>query len=140
MIAAAILGYGIAYWFGDKIGHWLLKRPDNFWFKRRYLIQAHEFYEKHGGKALILGRLMPIIRTFLPIVAGMAEMTHRRFTFFNIVGALIWCGGITLAGFFLGDVIPNIDEYILPIIIVIIVISLLPPLIQFLRMRSKKSS
>ena len=57
---------------------------------------------------------MPIIRTFLPIVAGMAEMTHRRFTFFNIVGALIWCGGITLAGFFLGDVIPNIDEYILP--------------------------
>ncbi len=135
LIAAAIVGYAIAYWFGDKIGHWLLKRPDTFWFKRRYLTEAHAFYEKHGGKALIIGRLIPIVRTFLPIVAGMAEMTHRRFTLFNVIGALVWCGGVTLAGYYLGAVIPNIDKYILPIVLAIIVISALPPAIHLLRTR-----
>ncbi len=135
LIAAAIVGYAIAYWFGDKIGHWLLKRPDTFWFKRRYLTEAHAFYEKHGGKALIIGRLIPVVRTFLPIVAGMAEMTHRRFTLFNVIGALMWCGGVTLAGYYLGAVIPNIDKYILPIVLAIIVISALPPIIHLLRTR-----
>ena len=135
LIAAAIVGYAIAYWFGDKIGHWLLKRPDTFWFKQRYLTEAHAFYEKHGGKALIIGRLIPVVRTFLPIVAGMAEMTHRRFTLFNVIGALVWCGGVTLAGYYLGAVIPNIDKYILPIVLAIIVISALPPAIHLLRTR-----
>lgn len=135
LIVAAIVGYAIAYWFGDKIGHWLLKRPDTFWFRRRYLTEAHAFYEKHGGKALIIGRLIPVVRTFLPIVAGMAEMTHRRFTLFNVIGALVWCGGVTLAGYYLGAVIPNIDKYILPIVLAIIVISALPPAIHLLRTR-----
>jgi membrane-associated protein len=135
LIAAAIVGYAVAYWFGDKIGHWLLKRQDTFWFKRRYLTEAHAFYEKHGGKALIIGRLIPVVRTFLPIVAGMAEMTHRRFTLFNVIGALVWCGGVTLAGYYLGAAIPNIDKYILPIVLAIIVISALPPAIHLLRTR-----
>lgn len=135
LIMAAIIGYAVAYWLGDKIGRWLLKRPDSIWFKRKYLTQAHEFYEKHGGKALILGRLVPIVRTFLPIVAGMAEMTHRRYTVFNIIGALVWCGGVTLAGYFLGGVIPNVDEYILPLILGIVVLSLLPPAIHLLRLK-----
>ncbi len=140
LIAAAFLGYTIAYWFGDKIGHWLLSRPDNIWFKRKYLIEAHQFYEKHGGKALLLGRWVPIVRTFLPIVAGMAEMTHRRYTFFNIIGAFLWCGGITLAGFFLGGMISNVDRYILPIILGIIFISLLPPIIHCLRVKFSSKS
>lgn len=135
LILAAIVGYSIAYWLGDKIGRWLLKRPDTFWFKRRYLLETHEFYEKHGGKALLIGRLMPIVRTFLPIVAGMAEMTRRRFTLYNIIGAVAWCGGLTLAGYYLGAAIPNIDKYILPMVLGIIVISLLPPVIHFLRVK-----
>lgn len=137
LIIAAIAGYTLAYWIGSKFGHWLLKREDSIWFKKRYLIQAHEFYEKHGGKALILGRLLPIIRTFLPIVAGMASMTYRRYSFFNVIGALIWCGGLTLLGFFLGNVIPNPDTYILPLILLIIFLSILPGLIQLLRMHCK---
>lgn len=139
LIAAAILGYALAYWFGDKIGHWLLKRPDSLWFKKRYLIEAHEFYEKHGGKALIIGRLMPVVRTFLPIVAGMAEMTHRRFTLYNIIGACIWCGGISITGYYLGTAIPNIDKYILPLVVLIIIISFLPPLFHLLRKKYCKS-
>lgn len=133
LIAAAILGYALAYWYGDKIGHWLLRRTDSVWFKKRYLLDAHEFYEKHGGKALIIGRLMPIVRTFLPIVAGMAEMTHRRFTLYNIIGACLWCGGISLAGYYLGTAVPNIDKYILPLVLLIIIISILPPLLHLLK-------
>jgi membrane-associated protein len=133
LIAAAIIGYALAYWFGDKIGHWLLKRPDSVWFKKRYLMEAHEFYEKHGGKALIIGRLMPIVRTFLPIVAGMAEMTQRRFTYYNIIGAIIWCGGISVAGYFLGSTIPHVDKYLLPLVLLIIVVSFLPALFHLLK-------
>lgn len=133
MIAAAIIGYGVAYWFGDKIGHWLLKRPDSLWFKRRYLTQAHEFYERHGGAALIIGRLVPIVRTFLPIVAGMAEMSSQKYWMYNIIGAVIWCAGVTVAGYYLGSVIPNIDRYLLPIIFLIIIISILPAVIHLLR-------
>lgn len=135
LITAAILGYALAYWYGDKIGHWLLRRPDSVWFKKRYLLDAHEFYEKHGGKALIMGRLMPIVRTFLPIVAGMAEMTHRRFTFYNIVGGCLWCGGICIAGYYLGSTVPNIDKYILPLVLIIMIISILPPLFHVVKKR-----
>lgn len=135
LIAAAIAGYAVAYWLGDQLGHWLLKRPDSFWFKRRYLIESHQFYEKHGGKALIIGRLIPVVRTFLPIVAGMAEMSLHRYTLYNILGAVIWCGGVTIAGYYLGTIIPNIDTYLLPIIIAIILISLLPAVIHGLRLR-----
>ncbi len=140
LIAAAILGYALAYWYGDKIGHWLLRRPDSFWFKKQYLQDAHEFYEKHGGKALIIGRLMPIVRTFLPIVAGMAEMTHRRFNLYNIAGACLWCGGISLAGYYLGAAVPNIDKYILPLVLFIIFISILPPLLHLLKRKYSSKS
>lgn len=135
LIVAAIVGYAIAYWLGDKIGHWLLQRPDSLWFKKRYMIEAHQFYEKHGGKALIIGRLVPVVRTFLPIVAGMAEMTLRRYTFFNVVGALIWCGGVTLLGYFLGASIPNAESYILPFVLIIVFISILPAVIHLLKVR-----
>ena len=100
MIVTAIAGYMLGFWFGDKLGHWLLKRKDSLFFKKRYLTQAHAFYEKHGGKALVLGRLVPIVRTFAPIVAGMADMPYRRYFFYNVLGALVWCGGVTLLGFF----------------------------------------
>lgn len=141
LIAAAILGYALAYWLGEKIGRWLLKRPDRFWFKKAYITQTHEFYEKHGGKALIIGRFMPIVRTFLPIVAGLADMSVRRYMLYNILGGFLWCGGLTLLGYYLGNSIPNIDKYIIPLILGIIVLSILPPVIHILmaRCRSAKS-
>ena len=137
LISAAILGYAIAYWLGEKIGRWLVKQPDRFWFKKAYLTQTHEFYEKHGGKALIIGRLVPIVRTFLPVVAGLAKMSPSRYMLYNIVGGIIWCGGVTLLGYFLGNTIPNLEKYILPLVIGIIFLSLLPPAIHVLRARCK---
>lgn len=140
LIAAAILGYALAYYLGARLGRWLLKQPDRFWFKKAYLLQTHEFYEKHGGKAMIIGRLVPIVRTFLPVVAGLADMPQRRYMLYNILGGLMWCGGVTLLGYFLGNVIPNLETYLLPIIIGIIVVSLLPAFIQLLRSRCSKAT
>ena len=126
MIVTACGGYFLAYWFGEKLGNWLLKRKDSFWFRKEYLIQAATFYKKHGGKALVLGRLVPILRTFVPIVAGMAKMRYRTYVIFNIVGGFAWAGGVTLLGYYLGSIIPNANHYILPIVLVIILISIIP--------------
>ncbi|OGO92581.1 MAG: hypothetical protein A3F41_06675 [Coxiella sp. RIFCSPHIGHO2_12_FULL_44_14] len=131
----AIAGYFLSYWYGEKFGFWLLKREDSLFFKKRYLLQAKAFYEKHGGKALILGRLMPIVRTFVPVVAGMAQMPYRRYVIFNIVGAVIWVGGVTLGGFYLGQIIPNAERYLLPIVLLIILISVAPGLWHFIKSR-----
>ncbi len=137
LIAAAFLGYAIAYWLGEKIGHWLMKRPDRFWFKKAYLTQTHEFYGKHGGKAMILGRFVPIVRTFLPIIAGLADMPIRRYMLYNLIGAVIWAGGVVLLGYYLGSLIPNAEHYILPMVLIIIVLSILPPAIHIWRARRK---
>lgn len=133
LITAAILGYLIAYWFGAKLGSWLLGRDDSFWFKKRYLFQARDFYAKHGGKALILGRLIPVLRTFVPIVAGIADMHYGYYVWVTIVGAFVWAGGVTLLGYFLGNIIPNAEHYILPIVLAIIVLSISPALFKFLQ-------
>lgn len=122
----AILGYAVAYWLGKKIGHWLLRRPDKWYFKKRYLEQARTFYDKHGGKALILGRLVPVIRTFVPVVAGMTDMNVWRYNFYNIIGGVIWAAGVTLLGYYLGEKIPGVQHYILPAVLVIIFLSVLP--------------
>lgn len=133
VIVMAILGYFVAYWFGEKLGGWLLKREDSFFFKKRYLYQASDFYKKHGGKALILGRLMPILRTFVPIVAGMAKMRYRNYVIYNFVGGFIWAGGVTLLGYYLGRSIPQAEKYILPIILLVIFISITPGIWHFLK-------
>ncbi len=125
-IVMAILGYTLAYYFGEKLGHWLMQHKDTWWFKKRYLKEAHLFYEKHGASALILGRLVPVVRTFLPIAAGMAEMPWKRYMKWNIWGGIIWVSVVTLAGYFLGQRIPNAQHYILPISLSIIAISLMP--------------
>lgn len=138
-IVTAIAGYFISYWYGEKLGGWLLKREDTFLFKKRYLIQAKDFYEKHGGKALILGRLVPILRTFVPVVAGMARMRYRSYIIFNVVSAFVWAGGVTLVGYYLGRALPDAGRYILPIIILIIIISVAPGIWKFIQYRIKKS-
>lgn len=133
LIVAAIIGYTIGYWFGDKLGHWLMRQRESIFFKRQYIHRAHEFYKKHGGKALILGRLIPVVRTFAPIVAGMVHMNYRMYFFFNIIGALVWCGGITTLGYCIGSMIPDAGHYIFPIALVVIFISILPGVWHYFR-------
>lgn len=132
---AAVFGDNIGYAFGKKVGSRLFSREDSFWFHKRHLSTAEKFYEKHGGKTIILARFVPIVRTFAPIVAGIGNMNYERFLLFNSVGGFLWAVGITTAGFFLGKVIPGIDKYLLPILLLIILISLLPTIVHFVKDR-----
>lgn len=127
---AAILGDSVGYWTGAKAGKWLMSRKENFFFKKEYVKKAQDFYDKHGGKTLILARFIPAVRTFVPIVAGMAEMHYTKFLTYNIAGGLLWGAGVSAAGFFLGSRIPHVDKYLLPIIVVIVFVSILPGLIH----------
>ena len=140
LVIAAIAGYALAYWFGKHLGNWLLKRRDSFWFKKRYLAEAGRFYERHGGKALIIGRLVPIVRTFVPIVAGMTKMSYRLYSIYNVIGGLVWAGGITLIGYYIGAIFPGASHYILPLAIGIIVLSMLPAIYHLSRERCQRRS
>jgi len=133
----AIGGDSVGYWTGKKFGGWLVKQKESFFFQKKHLESARRFYEKHGGKTLILARFMPAIRTFAPIVAGMADMHYGSFVTYNVVGGFLWSFGLTLLGFFLGSVIPDADKYLLPIIGVIILVSVLPAVIHFIKDRRK---
>jgi membrane-associated protein len=132
----AIVGDQIGYWIGRQAGHALYRREDSLVFRKQHLLRAHEFYEKYGGKTVILARFVPIIRTFCPPVAGAAEMPYSRYLIYDIVGGLLWGGGMTLVGYLLGRQVPNISENIHIVIAVVIFLSLLPPIIGYLRSRS----
>jgi len=122
----AILGDQIGYLFGKKVGPKIFTRDDSFYFKKKYINDAENFYQKYGKKTIIIARFVPIIRTFVPILAGVGNMHYRTFITYNIIGGLLWGLGIPLLGYFLGQQIPDIDAYLLPIILVIILISILP--------------
>src|SRR5207248_4531848 len=110
----------VGYWYGAWAGPKLFNREDSIWFHRKHLQRAHEFYERNGGKALILARFMPIVRTFAPVVAGMAAMDYARFVVYTLIGALAWAVGVTWAGFFLGRVYPDAGKYLEYIVALII--------------------
>ena len=131
--AAAVLGDAVGYLIGHRWGRNLFSKEESRFFKPKYLRQAESFFEKHGGKAIILARFMPIVRTFIPVIAGVSAMPYRRFFTFNIVGGILWAVGVTLAGYFLGSTIPGVDKYLLPIILIIIVVSVLPSVIHIWR-------
>ncbi len=130
--AASIVGNYIGYWFGLKTGPALFKRDDSFIFKKHYIEKAKTFYDKNGGAALILGRFMPIIRTFVPIFAGIVKVDQKKFMFYNITGGVLWIFSMTLSGYFLGKSFPQIKDYLHYVIIGIIVLSTLPVLKVFL--------
>jgi membrane-associated protein len=134
---AAAVGPLVGYWYGNLWGPRLFNREDSLLFRKQHLVRAHEFYERHGGKALILARFMPFVRTFAPVVAGMASMNYSRFVFYTVVGALVWGVGLTLLGFYLGNIIPDAGKKIEYIVIAIFVASIAPPIIHLLRERSK---
>lgn len=123
---AAIVGDSVGYTFGHKFGKKLFNREDSFFFHKNNLLKAKAFYDKHGKKTIILARFIPIIRTFAPIVAGMTDMHYQTFLVYNIVGGILWAIGVTLLGYFLGGLIPNIDKYLVPIVGAIVLLSLLP--------------
>ena len=128
LIAAAILGDTVGYWFGRKTGPALFRRPKSLFFNPEHLRRAHDFYEKHGGKTIVLARFMPFIRTFAPIVAGMGRMEYRRFLTFNVFGGALWVLSMTLIGYFLGR-IPGVREHIETVILVVVFLSILPGII-----------
>ncbi len=127
---AAIAGDSVGYWFGKKTGPRIFQRENSLLFRSKNLLVARAFYEKHGGKTIILARFMPFIRTFAPIVAGAVEMRYSRFFLFNVCGGLLWGIGVTLAGYYLGQVIPNIDEYFLAVVAVVILVSAAPAMLH----------
>jgi membrane-associated protein len=131
IVIAAIAGDQVGYIFGRRVGPSIFKREDSLLFHKEHLLRAQAYYEKHGGKTIILARFIPIVRTFAPIVAGVGNMKYGRFVFFNVIGGLIWGVGVTLAGYFLGQIIPDIDRYLLPIIALIILASVAPPAWHF---------
>jgi membrane-associated protein len=138
LFVSAILGNLLGYEFGRRIGPKLFKREDSWIFKKRHALKAQGFYDKHGPKTILLARFMPIVRTFAPIVAGVANMNYRSFLMYNIIGAFLWTVGLVLLGYSLGSVI-DVDRYLLPIILLIIVVSFLPGIIGYLKERRRGS-
>jgi len=134
---AAILGDQIGYVFGLKIGPKIFVRDDSFFFKKKYISDAENFYRKHGKKAVLIARFIPIVRTFIPILAGVGKMHYATFITYNIFGGLMWGAGITLLGYFLGQQIPNIDKYLIPIIFLIVLISISPTIFSFIYKKIK---
>lgn len=141
---AAVLGDSVGYLFGQKVGPKVFNKPDARLFKQEYVQRAQEFYEKHGGKTIIIARFIPIVRTFAPIVAGASSMSYRRFIAFNIIGGFLWAAGVTYAGYFLGTIFENaginIDTIILPIVALIIFISILPPAIHIFKDKKNREA
>lgn len=132
---AAIVGDALGYWIGHMSGPRLFQREESFFFKPRYLRQAHEFYERHGGKTVVIARFMPIVRTFVPVVAGAAGMSYARFTFFNVTGGVLWIWSLLLTGYSLGRYIPGIDAHIEKVIIVVVLLSISPAIIHWWKAR-----
>jgi len=135
LISAAIIGDAVGYTIGRRAGRPLFDRPDSRFFKRKHLLQTQAFYERHGGKTIVMARFVPIVRTFAPVVAGVAAMPYRQFALYNIGGGIGWVVSMTLIGYFLGNTIPGIDEHIELLALVIIAISLVPLLIEYIRHR-----
>lgn len=133
LIAAGFLGNYVGYWFGYRTGPILFSKDDSFFFKRRYVRIAEDFYNKHGGMALVLGRFFPIIRTFAPIFAGVVRVDFKKFSLYNLIGSVAWVSTLTLSGYYLGMKYPQLKNYLHYIVISLIVITTLPLIFAFFK-------
>lgn len=140
IVVAAIIGDNVGYSIGRSTGSKIFKKKDGLLFRQEYLIQAEDFYEKHGGKTVTIARFVPIVRTFAPIVAGAAKMARKKFMIYNVAGALLWGVSVTLLGYFLGSKIPNIDSYLLPAVLLAVAFTFLPPLIHVLKEKKTRAA
>lgn len=125
---AAVAGDQVGYAFGNRVGPSLFRRPDSRIFKHEHVERAQRFFDEHGTKTIVLARFVPVVRTFAPILAGVGKMEYRTFLTFNIVGGFLWAVGVTTIGYVLGESVPNIDKYLLPLIAFIVFLSVLPVL------------
>jgi len=144
LFVAAVIGDAVGYYSGLKMGPRLFRREKSLLFRPSHLAKAQGFYEKYGGKTIIIARFVPIVRTFAPIVAGAANMPYRRFALFNIVGGFLWVFSMILSGYFLGSILKsrfgiNLDEHIEKVVIIVVALSLLPPIIEYLKSRREKA-
>ena len=136
LTVASIIGNAVGYEVGKNVGTRLFTREDSLLFNKKHLYRASQFYEKHGGKTIIIARFMPIVRTFVPVVAGMGRMDYKRYTLYNVIGGVGWIWSMLLIGYFLGSYIPGVEKHIEIVILVVIFLSLLPGIISYLRAKS----
>ncbi len=139
LTAAAILGNMCGYWIGYKAGPKLFNKPNSRFFKQEYVTKTHEFFERYGNKAIVLARFVPIVRTFITAIAGVARMNYRHFVVYSAVGGVLWATGVTLLGYFLGN-IPWVKNNIELMLILIVVISILPMIVEYVRHRRGKKA
>lgn len=139
LIPLAILGDATSYFIGARTGPRLFNKPETRFFKPQYIKQAHDFYEKHGGKAIVLARFVPIVRTFVPVVAGVAGMRYRDFALYNVFGAAFWVVSMTIAGFFLGQ-IEVVEKNLEKVVILIVVLSVIPAALEWWKARRTPAS
>lgn len=130
LFVSAVLGDNVGYAFGHRVGPRIFTKRDSILFHQKHLTRSKLFFEKHGGKTIILARFLPVVRTFAPILAGVGKMQYHTFLFYNIIGALLWAVGLTSAGYYLGKTVPNGDRYLVPIVIIIILVSAMPTLVH----------
>jgi membrane-associated protein len=133
VVVAAIAGDSVGYSIGRRTGHLIFRKPDGLFFRQEYIAKAEAFYEAHGGKTIILARFVPIIRTFAPLVAGVGKMPYKRFVSFNVIGATAWGAGVVMLGHWLGSKIPNIDKYLLPMVLLATLFTFSPMLLHIIR-------
>jgi membrane-associated protein len=140
LVPMAVAGDALSYTIGARAGPRLFNRPRSRLFRPEHLRAAHDFYERHGGKAIILARFMPIVRTFVPVVAGVAQMRYRRFAAFNVVGGVAWVLSMTLLGYALGNTIPNLERHIEKVIVVVVLLSISPGFVEYVRARRRAAA
>ena len=141
LIPAAVVGNGVAYFLGKSVGPKLFSNPNSRFFKPEYARKAHDFYERYGASAIVIARFVPIVRTFVPVIAGIAKMPYRQFVVYNIAGGALWILSMGLGGYFLGGFAASrgfpLDKHIEKVAIVVVILSILPALISYLRERNK---
>lgn len=136
---AAVTGDSVGYAFGYRVGRKIFNKEESIFFHKDHLLRAEAFYKKHGGKTIIIARFMPVVRTFAPIIAGVGAMQYSKFLAYNVIGGVLWAVGLTTLGYFLGSTIPDVDRYLLPIVLGIIILSILPSVIHILRHKDDRA-
>jgi membrane-associated protein len=138
LIPCAVIGDATSYWIGAKTGPRIFNKPKSRFFNPAHVKAAHDFYLKHGGKAIILARFMPLVRTFVPVIAGVAKMPYRRFAMFNIIGGAAWVISMVLGGYYGSQLVPDLHKHVEKVIIVVVLVSISPGIIAWLRARKTK--
>lgn len=140
LIPAAIIGDSVGYAIGYRAGPRLFTKEESLLFSRKHLIRTREFYERYGGKTIVLARFIPLIRTFAPVVAGIGQMQYRRFLFFNVFGGALWVASLSWAGYLLGTLVPDISRYIHVVVVVVIALSMVPVVVELWKARRRQSA